>query len=92
MCTKMGGMPTHNDLLRRGLRLSIASVAWGSVSAGVAITAGLLAGSLGVLGVGLNVVAPFPVVLSFPRRLRGSPTAAAFVRASNTRAYSSGER
>jgi divalent metal cation (Fe/Co/Zn/Cd) transporter len=37
--------------------LSILSVAWGAVSATVAVTAGLLAHSLGVLGVGLNVLA-----------------------------------
>jgi divalent metal cation (Fe/Co/Zn/Cd) transporter len=37
--------------------LSILSVAWGVVSATVAITAGLLEHSLGVLGVGLNVMA-----------------------------------
>ena len=49
-------MPSHRDLLVRGLRLSVASVAWGIVSATVAVTAGLLAGSLGVLGVGLNVI------------------------------------
>ena len=49
-------MPSHRDLLVRGLRLSVASVAWGLVSASVAVTAGLIAGSLGVLGVGLNVI------------------------------------
>jgi divalent metal cation (Fe/Co/Zn/Cd) transporter len=47
---------SHRDLLVRALRLSVASVAWGVVSASVAVTAGLLAGSLGVLGVGLNVI------------------------------------
>ena len=49
-------VPSHRDLLVRGLRLSVASVAWGLVSASVAVTAGLIAGSLGVLGVGLNVI------------------------------------
>ena len=49
-------MPSHRDLLVRGSRLSVASVAWGLVSASVAVTAGLIAGSLGVLGVGLNVI------------------------------------
>ena len=46
----------HERLLRHALRLSVVSVAWAVVSASVAITAGLLHGSLGVLGVGLNVV------------------------------------
>jgi divalent metal cation (Fe/Co/Zn/Cd) transporter len=49
-------VPSHRDLLVRGLRLSVASVVWGLVSASVAVTAGLVAGSLGVLGVGLNVI------------------------------------
>jgi divalent metal cation (Fe/Co/Zn/Cd) transporter len=46
----------HQRLLRLALGLSVVSVAWAVVSASVAITAGLLDGSLGVLGVGLNVV------------------------------------
>jgi divalent metal cation (Fe/Co/Zn/Cd) transporter len=46
----------HQRLLRLALGLSVVSVAWAVVSASVAITAGLLEGSLGVLGVGLNVV------------------------------------
>jgi divalent metal cation (Fe/Co/Zn/Cd) transporter len=43
-------MPSHAELLVRGLRLSAASVVWGVVSASVAVTVGLLNGSLGVLG------------------------------------------
>jgi divalent metal cation (Fe/Co/Zn/Cd) transporter len=54
--TKGWGVLSHRDLLVRGLRLSVASVAWGLVSASVAVTAGLVAGSLGVLGVGLNII------------------------------------
>ena len=49
-------MPSHAELLVRGLRLSAASVVWGVFSASVAVTIGLLNGSLGVLGVGLNVI------------------------------------
>jgi divalent metal cation (Fe/Co/Zn/Cd) transporter len=46
----------HARLLRRGLRLSVVSVAWAVLSASAAITVGLVEGSVGVLGVGLNVV------------------------------------
>lgn len=45
----------HERRLRRALRLSIVSVAWAVVSGSVAVTAGLVEHSLGVLGVGLNV-------------------------------------
>jgi divalent metal cation (Fe/Co/Zn/Cd) transporter len=49
-------MTSHAELLVRGGRLSAVSVVWGVVSASVAVTVGLLNGSLGVLGVGLNVI------------------------------------
>jgi divalent metal cation (Fe/Co/Zn/Cd) transporter len=39
------------------LRLTWISVIWGTVSGGVSVTVGLLDGSLGVLGLGLNVLA-----------------------------------
>lgn len=45
----------HERRLRHAIRLSVLSVAWAVVSASIAITVGLLEGSLGVLGVGLNV-------------------------------------
>ena len=44
-------------LLVLALRLTWISVLWGTVSGGVAVTVGLLDGSLGVLGLGLNVLA-----------------------------------
>ncbi|NNN02122.1 MAG: cation transporter, partial [Acidimicrobiaceae bacterium] len=44
-------------LLARAIRLSIISVAWGLVSGVLAVVAGINAGSLGVLGLGLNILA-----------------------------------
>jgi divalent metal cation (Fe/Co/Zn/Cd) transporter len=53
-----GGVdPARHALVARGLALSYFSVAWGLIAGASAITAGLLAGSLGVLGLGLNVLA-----------------------------------
>ena len=49
--------PVRRPLLERALALSYFSVAWGVIAGASAITAGLLAGSLGVLGLGLNVLA-----------------------------------
>src|SRR5580704_11717219 len=49
--------PVRRPLLKRALALSYFSVAWGVIAGASAITAGLLAGSLGVLGLGLNVLA-----------------------------------
>jgi divalent metal cation (Fe/Co/Zn/Cd) transporter len=49
--------PRRDELLRSGLWLSALSVAWGAVSGGVAVIVGLLENSLGVLGLGLNVLA-----------------------------------
>lgn len=49
--------PARNLLLGRALTLSYVSVAWGLIAGVSSITAGLLAGSLGVLGLGLNVLA-----------------------------------
>jgi divalent metal cation (Fe/Co/Zn/Cd) transporter len=49
--------PRRDRLLAVALRLSFFSVAWGAASGGVAVTVGLLDGSLGVLGLGLNVLA-----------------------------------
>ena len=57
-------MPDHgsslgrrNALLRKALLLSVVSVVWGLGVGTWSITAGLLAGSLGVLGLGLDVLA-----------------------------------
>jgi divalent metal cation (Fe/Co/Zn/Cd) transporter len=44
-------------LVIRALTLEYVSIGWGLVSATWSVTAGLLAGSLGVLGIGLNVIA-----------------------------------
>ena len=49
--------PTRDQILERALALSLFSVGWGLIAGASAITAGLLAGSLGVLGLGLNVLA-----------------------------------
>jgi len=49
--------PRREALRRRALLLVSVSVVWGALSGGWAITAGLLAGSLGVLGLGLDVLA-----------------------------------
>ena len=52
-----GGDPERARLVTRALQLSYFSVAWGVVAGTLAIVAGLLAGSLGVLGVGLDTAA-----------------------------------
>ena len=49
--------PARQLLLGRALALSYFSVAWGLIAGASSIAAGLLAGSLGVLGLGLNVLA-----------------------------------
>ncbi len=51
--------PEHarSALLARALTLSYLSIAWGVVSGGVSIVVGLRSRSLGVLGLGLNVLA-----------------------------------
>jgi divalent metal cation (Fe/Co/Zn/Cd) transporter len=55
-------MPGESDsrrdrLLAIALWLSVITVLWGIASGGVSVTVGLLDGSLGVLGLGLNVLA-----------------------------------
>jgi divalent metal cation (Fe/Co/Zn/Cd) transporter len=66
-------------LVRRAILLSVVSVVWGLGVGTWSITAGLLAGSLGVLGLGLNVVADVvgsaSLVWRF-RRERSDPQAA----------------
>jgi divalent metal cation (Fe/Co/Zn/Cd) transporter len=49
--------PVGHPLFARALALSYFSVVWGLIAGVSAIAAGLLAGSLGVLGLGLNVLA-----------------------------------
>ena len=49
--------PVRHALLVRALVLSYFSIGWGLIAGASAVTAGLLAGSLGVLGLGLNVLA-----------------------------------
>ena len=47
----------RRELLARALTLSYVSVVWGFAAGAFSVTAGLLAGSLGVLGLGLNTLA-----------------------------------
>lgn len=47
----------RDELLAKALVLSYVSVVWGLAAGAWAVTAGLLAGSLGVFGLGLNVLA-----------------------------------
>jgi divalent metal cation (Fe/Co/Zn/Cd) transporter len=49
--------PARHALLERALALSYFSIKWGLLAGASAVTAGILAGSLGVLGLGLNVLA-----------------------------------
>jgi divalent metal cation (Fe/Co/Zn/Cd) transporter len=49
--------PNRPALLKRALLLSYLSIGWGVAAGAVSITSGLLARSLGVLGLGLNVLA-----------------------------------
>jgi divalent metal cation (Fe/Co/Zn/Cd) transporter len=48
------GSGTRYRLIRRAKTLSLLSIAWMTVEAGVAILAGLLAGSVALLGFGLD--------------------------------------
>jgi divalent metal cation (Fe/Co/Zn/Cd) transporter len=47
----------RQPLIAKAIRLSVLSVAWGLASGALAIVAGIAAGSLGVLGLGLNILA-----------------------------------
>jgi hypothetical protein len=49
--------PPRHELLAKALALSYISVFWGAAAGAWAVVAGLLARSLGVLGLGLNVLA-----------------------------------
>lgn len=64
---RLGGRPA---LVQRAIRLSFFSVAWGFGAGTWSITAGLLAGSLGVLGLGLDVVADVAGSISLVWRFR----------------------
>jgi divalent metal cation (Fe/Co/Zn/Cd) transporter len=46
--------PTRQDLVRRGQRLEYFTVAWNSIEALVSIVAGLIAGSVSLIGFGLD--------------------------------------
>jgi hypothetical protein len=48
---------SRDRLIVSALRLSALSVVWGVLAGGVSLTVGLLNGSLGVIGLGLNVLA-----------------------------------
>jgi divalent metal cation (Fe/Co/Zn/Cd) transporter len=60
----------RHALVRTALRLSIISVVWGLGVGTWSITAGLLAGSLGVLGLGLDLVADVAGSVSLIWRFR----------------------
>ena len=47
----------RSRLLQRALLLVTVSVVWGAVAGGFSLAVGLIDGSLGVLGVGLGVLA-----------------------------------
>ncbi len=49
-----GGEPTRSRLIRRARMLSLLSIGWMTVEAGVAITAAVLAGSVALLAFGLD--------------------------------------
>jgi divalent metal cation (Fe/Co/Zn/Cd) transporter len=63
-------VPGRDLLVRRALRLSVISVVWGLGVGTWSITAGLLAGSLGVLGLGLDLVADVTGSISLVWRFR----------------------
>jgi divalent metal cation (Fe/Co/Zn/Cd) transporter len=50
-------LSARSSVVSRALTLEYLSIGWGLVSAAWSVTAGLFAGSLGVLGLGLNVAA-----------------------------------
>jgi divalent metal cation (Fe/Co/Zn/Cd) transporter len=60
----------RHTLVRRALLLSVASVVWGLGVGTWSITAGLLAGSLGVLGLGLDLIADVAGSISLIWRFR----------------------
>lgn len=62
--------PARQRILTWALTLEYVSIAWGLISATWSVTAGLLAGSLGVLGLGLNVVADVAGSLGLVWRFR----------------------
>lgn len=51
---RTGGERTHSRLIRRARMLSLLSIGWMTVEAGVAITAAVLAGSVALLAFGLD--------------------------------------
>ncbi len=68
----MSTLRTEDRLLRRGFLLEYLTVGWNVVEAGVAVTAGILAGSIALVGFGADsVVEVFSAVVVI-WRLRGS--------------------
>ena len=49
--------PNRDRLLERAIWLSVVSVAWGLAAGALSVVAGIEAGSLGVFGLGLNILA-----------------------------------
>ena len=73
------GTVERDALVHKALRLSVISVVWGLGVGTWSITAGLLAGSLGVLGLGLDLMADVAGSVSLVwrfRRERSDPVAA----------------
>ena len=62
------------DLLRHGLRLEALTIAWNVVEAAVAITAGTLAGSIALVGFGLDSVIETVAAIALYWRLRAELT------------------
>jgi divalent metal cation (Fe/Co/Zn/Cd) transporter len=80
-------------LVSRALTLEYLSIVWGVTSAAWSVTAGLLAGSLGVLGLGLNVAADVVGSASLVWRFRverSDPDAAGRVEARASLAVAAG--
>ncbi|MGH9557157.1 MAG: hypothetical protein ACRD2Y_15170, partial [Terriglobales bacterium] len=56
MSTLVALVPGREELVRRGLRLEMLTVAWNWAEAVIGIAAGLLAGSIALVGFGLDSV------------------------------------
>lgn len=61
----------RTELLRRGLRLEVFTIAWNTIEAVVAIAAGYLAGSVALIGFGLDSVIESVSGVALYQRLRG---------------------
>ena len=66
----------RNALLRKGLRLEAFTVGWNVLEAGIAITAGYMAGSIALVGFGLDSIIESISGVALYHRLRGELVAA----------------